>query len=271
MNNFICITCGVQFAATAVPPTHCPICEDDRQYVNAEGQKWTTLNDLRHDHHNIIKQVEPNLIGIGTSPRFAIGQRALLIQTPHGNLLWDSISFLDEETITAVNKLGGIDAIAISHPHFYSSMIEWSQALNAPIFLHESNREWVMRSDPLIQFWNGDTKEIWDGLTLIRTGGHFPGSTLLHWDAGAEGKGAIFTADTMMVVADRRYVSFMYSYPNLIPLPAHKVKRIVAAVEPFAFDRIYSGWWDSVVREDGKTAVSRSAIRYIQAIQPDSE
>jgi glyoxylase-like metal-dependent hydrolase (beta-lactamase superfamily II) len=270
MSNFICQTCGVQFTETAVPPTHCPICADDRQYINQNGQQWTTLAEMQQQHHNLIKPVAANLTGIGTEPKFAIGQRALLLQTAQGNVLWDCISYLDEATITAVNELGGIDAIAISHPHFYSSMVEWSHTFAAPIYLHESSRQWVMRPDADIHFWEGDTKSLWDGLTLVCTGGHFPGSTLLHWADGADGQGAIFTADTIMVVADRRYVSFMYSYPNLIPLSAASVQQIVDAVEPYDFAQIYSGWWDAVVREDGKTAVKRSATRYIEAIQAEA-
>jgi hypothetical protein len=116
------------------PPEHCPICEDERQYVGWGGQTWTTLEALRADYHNVIKSVEPGLTGIGTYPTFAIGQRALLVQTAQGNILWDCISLIDDPTIAAVQALGGISAIAISHPHFYSSMRgfeEMNQALKA--------------------------------------------------------------------------------------------------------------------------------------------
>ncbi|KAA3656426.1 MAG: MBL fold metallo-hydrolase [Chloroflexi bacterium] len=267
MNNFICQTCGTQFQASETAPAHCPICEDERQYIGKDGQQWTSLDDLRKTHHNLIQPVEPHLTGIGTEPRFAIGERALLVQTSQGNVLWDCISLLDDETITAVSTLGGINAIAISHPHYYASMIEWSRAFDAPIYLHAADRQWVMRPDPTIQFWEGETKSLWDGLTLIRGGGHFDGGTMLHWPAGADGRGALLTGDIIQVVADRRYVSFMYSYPNLIPLPAREVERMVATVAPFAFDRIYGAWWDTVVAEGAKTAVSTSAVRYIQAIQ----
>ena len=271
MNNYICQTCGTQFAATAVPPTHCPICEDERQYVGWEGQQWTTLAELQKDRHNEIKTVAPNLTGMGTSPGFAIGQRALLLQTEQGNVLWDCISLLDEATITAVNELGGIDAITISHPHFYSAMIEWSRAFDAPIYLHESNREWVSRPDSAIQYWQGETMQLWDGVTLIRGGGHFVGSSILHWVDANNSQGSIFTGDTIMVVADRRYVSFMYSFPNLIPLSADKVQAIVNKVIPYEFEQVYSAWWGKVVEQDGKTAVLRSAERYIQAIQSEEK
>ncbi|WP_420643720.1 MBL fold metallo-hydrolase [Candidatus Leptofilum sp.] len=266
MTHFICKTCGTQFPATAVPPANCPICEDERQYIGWEGQQWTTLAELQSTHHNKIEDEEPNLTGIGTVPNFAIAQRALLVQTPQGNLLWDCISLLDDETKTAVTEFGGIDAIAISHPHYYSSMIEWAHAFDAAIYLHAADQQWVMRPDPAIQFWEGETKTLWDGLTLIRGGGHFAGGTMLHWPADASGAGALLTGDIIQVVSDRRWVSFMYSYPNYIPLPIKKAREIVTAVSPYSFDRIYGAWWDRIVKSGAKTAVTRSAERYIAAL-----
>ena len=193
MENFICVQCGTQFAETAEPPSRCPICEDERQFVRHTGQEWTTLKQLAANHHNRIEDEAPLLLGIGTEPEFAIGQRALLLQSPGGNLLWDCISLLDDETIAEVNARGGIRAIAISHPHFYSSMIEWAECFDAQIFLHSADREWVMRKSLRIQFWEGSTLSLWDGLTLINCGGHFEGGTVLHWPTGANGKGALLT------------------------------------------------------------------------------
>ncbi|MBX3011610.1 MAG: hypothetical protein KF832_08875 [Caldilineaceae bacterium] len=266
MEQYICVTCGTQFPAAATPPSHCPICEDERQYIGYNGQQWTTLAALQQTHTNRVQMHEPHLTGIGTDPRFAIGQRALLVQTPGGNLLWDCITLIDDATIAQVKALGGIRAIAISHPHYYSCMVEWSWAFNAPIYLHEAEKPWVMRPDPAIHFWDGETHALWDELTLIRCGGHFTGGQVLHWPAGAEGKGVLLTGDIIQVVADRRWLSFMYSYPNLIPLSATKVRRIVNAVQPYAFDRIYSAWWDTITPEGAKAAVTRSAARYIQRL-----
>ncbi|MGE5601992.1 MAG: MBL fold metallo-hydrolase [Nitrososphaerales archaeon] len=266
MEHHICKTCGTQYPAGEQPPEHCPLCEDERQYVGPGGQQWTTLGELRATYHNVVKTVEPHLTGFGTHPDFAIGQRALLVQTPAGNVLWDCISLLDEPTCAVVNGLGGISAIAISHPHYYSSMVEWAHAFNAPVYLHAADRQWVMRPDPSVQFWQGETKELLPGLTLIRCGGHFEGGTVLHWSSGAEGRGALLAGDIINVVADQRWVSFLYSYPNQIPLPEPAIRRIWAAVEPFQFERIYSAWWPRTVASDGRAAVRRSADRYIRAI-----
>src|SRR5438445_3230159 len=269
MENFICIQCGTQFDATVDPPARCTICKDERQFVHYGGQQWKTLERLAADHHNRLEDEAPQLLGVGADPEFAIGQRALLLQSPAGNLLWDCISLLDQKTIAEVKARGGIRAIAISHPHFYSSMVEWSERFDAQIFLHAADRQWVMRESPRIQFWEGTTLSLWDGIMLINCGGHFEGATVLHWPAASRGggsKGALLSGDIITVVQDRRYVSFMRSYPNLIPLGPVATDRILETIEPFSFDQIYGGWWKANVLSDAKAAVVRSADRYLRAI-----
>jgi hypothetical protein len=267
MANYICTTCGVQFGMSEEPPPACPVCEDERQFVNWEGQQWTTLGELRHEYANTVRLEGQGITGIGTEPHFAIGQRALLVQTAVGNVLWDCISLIDSATVAAIQERGGLRAIAISHPHFYGAMVEWSRAFgHIPIYLHVDDRRWVMNPDAAIVYWSGDSHAISPGLTLVRCGGHFAGASVLHWAAGAGGRGALLTGDTIQVVQDRRWVSFMSSYANLIPLSAEAVRQIVAAVEPYAFQQIYGGWFGLNVASDAKAAVRRSAHRYLHAI-----
>jgi hypothetical protein len=267
MSNFICSTCGVQYADSVLPPEHCAICEDDRQYIGWTGQRWTTLDELRSAHRNRLDIEGPELISIGTRPKFAIGQRALHVRSTGANMLWDCLSLTDDRSVAAVQALGGVSALAISHPHYYAAMVEWSRALGGkPVYLHAADRQWVMRPDNAIVFWEGATREISRGLTLIHCGGHFPGATVLHWAEGAGGKGALLTGDVIQVGEDRKSLSFMYSYPNYIPLNATAVRRIVAAVEPFAFDAIYGAWFGRNVAGGAKDALHRSAERYISAI-----
>jgi len=266
MPCFICTTCGVQHADSILPPERCAVCEDERQYVGWSGQLWTTLAHLRATHTSVFRPKWPDLIGVGAEPAFAIGQRALLVRDPAFPLLWDCISLIDDATVAAVQAAGGIRAIAISHPHYYSCMVEWARAFDVPIYLHAADRSWVMRPDPAIVFWEGDTHRLADGLTLIRCGGHFPGATVLHWTRGAERRGALLASDVLQVGQDRRSVSFMYSYPNYIPLDAAAVRRIGAMLEPFAFDQIYGGWWQRNVPSGAKDVVHRSISRYLRAI-----
>lgn len=269
MPNFICQTCGVQFTelsiATSTPPSTCPICEDERQFVPESGQAWTTQHELQSQHRNDIKQVDTHLYSIKTTPRFAIGQQAHLIQTPEGNILWDCISFLDQATIETIQSLGGIKTIAISHPHFYSTMIDWAEVFDAELLIHKADEAYVMQPNSKIQFWDGERLELHSNLTLINSGGHFDGATVLHWPQGANGHGALLTGDIIDVAADNRWLSFMYSFPNKIPLSKAKIEAIVQSIDGVSFEKIY-GAFGGIVHEDAKAAVSRSAERYIKAI-----
>jgi hypothetical protein len=266
---YICVQCGVQYAETPAPPESCRICEDERQFVNPEGQAWTTLEEIRSGHRNELRGLEPGLTAITTVPAFAIGQQALVVESGDGNVLWDCISLIDEPTIEAVVAAGGLRAIAISHPHFYDTMVEWSRALgDVPIYLHAADREWVMRPDPAIVFWEGETLELGSELTLIRCGGHFEGASVLHWAGGAEGRGVLLSSDTLHVTPDRRRVTFMRSFPNHIPLSRTAVEGIVGSIDRFAFDRIYGGlkYWRKI-EADAKDVVRRSVERYTRAIE----
>jgi glyoxylase-like metal-dependent hydrolase (beta-lactamase superfamily II) len=214
-----------------------------------------------------MKSLETGLTGIGTEPKFAIGQRALLVQASNGNVLWDCVSLIDDASVKALEAIGGISSLAMSHPHLVGSMVEWSHAFgNVPIHLHSAHRQWVQRPDPVIHFWEGESLELDEGVTLYRCGGHFEGSTVLLWPDGADGLGVLLSGDTMYVAPDRRHVSFMYSYPNFIPLPASTVDSIVAKVMPLRFDRIYGHFFGLEIQVDAKSVVQRSAERYKQAI-----
>jgi glyoxylase-like metal-dependent hydrolase (beta-lactamase superfamily II) len=269
MEAFICRRCGVQYAPSERPPEGCPICEDERECVDWNGQHWTSLADLRAEgRQNHITAEEPGLAAIDTRPAVAIGQRALLVQTPHGNVMWDCVSLVDEASVDRVRELGGLAAIAISHPHFYASNAAWSQAFgDCPVYIHAADAEWVQYPHPAVKLWNGETLEIVPGITLIHTGGHFAGSQVLHWPAGCGGRGALLSGDTITVVMDRRYVSFMYSYPNLIPLGERAIHRILERVRPFPYERIYGGWNGRIVSVEGADALERSAERYLRAIR----
>lgn len=270
MTAWICATCGVQHADTLQPPDVCAICDDERQYVPPGGQRWTTLDELAAaGHRTQTRELEPGLLGIGIDPQFGIGQRALLVQTSAGNLLWDIPGFVDDQAIERVRALGGLAAVTASHPHFYGVMTEWSQAFGgAPILIPEADKQWVRRPDPAVELWSGH-REVLPGVTLIQCGGHFEGSAVVHWAAGAAGAGALLTGDTITVGPDG-YVSFMRSYPNLIPLPADQLYRIRAAVAPYPYERVYGGWWPRVIDSGGKEAVRYSAERYIAWLRGDA-
>jgi hypothetical protein len=263
---WICATCAVQQPESAEPPRHCPICEDERQYVGWQGQRWTTREELLADHRSVLREEEPDLLGVGVEPAVAIGQRALLVRTPGGNVLWDCVPVVDDDAAERIDRLGGIAAIAVSHPHFYAAVVDLADAFGATVHLPHADRQWVQRPSPRIEYFDEDVEPV-PGVTVARIGGHFDGAAVVHWPAGSEGRGALLTGDTITVVQDREWVSFMWSYPNLIPLDEGTIQDIAARVERFPFDRVYGGWWGRVVVRDGAAAVRRSADRYVARLR----
>ncbi len=264
---YVCATCAAHYPASGRTPEVCSICTDERQYVGAGGQRWFRHSELQEQHEMRFEEYEPGLWAVGLQPSIAIGQRALLVRTPSGNVLWDCVPVLTEAGRQRLLEHGGIRAIAVSHPHFYTGIALFARSFGAEVLLHEADRQHVTHPDERIQFWEGETLEVVDGVTLIRAGGHFAGGTVLHWAEGADGAGALLTADIIGVVPDRRYVSFLYSFPNQIPLPPREVERVGAAVEPFTFDRIYGGWQGNVIETGAKQVVRRSVERYRRAVE----
>jgi hypothetical protein len=265
---WICVTCGVQHAPSQKPPDACAICLDERQYVPLGGQRWTTLEEMRWSRYrNVLEELEPGLVAIRTERAFAIGQQAYLVRTPAGNVLWDCISLLDDNTIAEVNRLGGISAIAISHPHFYDSCVEWAHAFDAPIHLPAADRRWVMRPDSAIRHFEEDEIEPVEGTRLIRVGGHFHGSTVLLWRAGADGGGALLTGDSIATVGDPASITIMYSYPNRIPLSAAEVRDVADRAHRYPFDRLYAGWEGDVIVSGAGDAIRRSVERYAGMVE----
>jgi glyoxylase-like metal-dependent hydrolase (beta-lactamase superfamily II) len=264
MTRVICVACGVQFAESDRPPDVCPICTDERQYVRWGGQSWTNSDQLAADHRLVMRD-DAGVLAFGIEPKFAIGQRALLAATPDGNVLWDCVSMVSDEAVAEITRFGGLQAIAISHPHYYSVMADWSDAFGGiPVYIHADERKWVMRPHRSLVYWEGETLALNATLTLIRCGGHFAGAQVLHWKR--PGGNAILSGDVLQVVPTRRHVSFMYSYPNHIPLNAATVRKIAAAIEPFDFDHIYGAWWETNVIGGAKQAMKISVDRYLAAI-----
>ncbi|KAI9932822.1 hypothetical protein ASPWEDRAFT_166474 [Aspergillus wentii DTO 134E9] len=285
LDLLICTTCGVQHSTTD-NLSSCKICDDPRQYIPASGQSWTTLTTLhsKKTHHNefLPDKNHPNaLITIHTVPRFAIGHRALLCRTPSGkNLLWDCLTYLDEESITHINSLGGIHAIVISHPHYFGAALHWADTFACPVYLAGEDAEWVMRRDKSelrLVFWEGrEMVPLYDepGMVVIKTGGHFPGSAVLWWRGLGGGK--LLVADSIAVVPSGVYhvdrvpgtvsFTFMWSYPNMIPLSADQIHGIWKAIKHTEFEDAHGGFVGTDVRGNGKQKVLESAQIIVKAM-----
>lgn len=257
----ICATCAVEYQEPL--PEYCPICSDDRQYLPATGQRWTTLGDLTAAGQQLSwTDNEPGLTGVGTNPSVGIGQTMQVLTTPAGSVVWDPIGYLDDEACARVRALGPVLAIASSHPHMFGVQVEWAHRLGNPaVLVAAADREWLGREDPVVELWSG-FQEITAGVTLHQVGGHFRGSSVLHWVDGAAARGVLLTGDSVFPNADGRSVGFMRSYPNNIPLSGSVVERIVTQLEPLRYDRIY-GNFNNSIQTNAKALLRGSADRHI--------
>ena len=263
---WICQTCGVESAEAL---DVCAICADDRQWVPAGGQQWATLDELAAaGHQTRLRELEPGLFGLTAEPGVGIGQTAYLVVTSAGNLLYDPPGFIDDEGVRRVREQGEVAAIASSHPHMFGVQVEWSRALGGvPVLVSEPDIDWVARPDPIIRTWTGPL-EVVPGITLHQPGGHFPGSSVVHWPAGADGRGVLLAADTIQANPDRTSTTFMRSYPNRIPLSAAVVDRVTKAVEQLTFDRLYDNFGHTI-DTDARSVVRWSADRYMGWVRGD--
>lgn len=262
----ICATCGVEHVEALGT---CAICADERQWVPASGQAWTSLRELRESGHRVeIEALEPDLLGLKVTPSVGIGQQAHLVVTPAGSVLWDVPPFLDRPSVDRIHAMGAVLGIVASHPHMFGAQTVWSHALGqAPIFVCEPLLEWVQRPDAAITGWRG-SHELAPGLVLHELGGHFPGASVLHWASGAGGRGVLLSSDTIHGNPDGSTVTFMRSYPNRIPLSAAVVERLAAGVSSLPFERLYDNFGRGP-KNDAAAAVQRSAHRYVGWVRGD--
>lgn len=265
MTCFICVGCGTQYPASTEPPESCPVCTDDRQYVPAGGQRWTTHDNLVTELDARIED-DDGLTGVGIAQPFAIPQRALLVpSTDTGNILWDCISVVTPDAVDRLNQRGGIDLIAISHPHFYSSMVEWSDAFGGvPILVHHADRNWIQRTSQAVRTWSGDRLDLSPTVSLIHLPGHFPGSSALHWNRPE--RPALLTGDSLHVAADHRHITVMHSVPNYLPVGPNVIVDLRHRLDGLHFDDLYGFTWGLNIIGDARRQVDHSLDRYLDTI-----
>lgn len=257
----ICHGCG----APGDPAAPCPICTDARQFVPGGQQRWLTLDELRATHRNRIEPISDELISITTEPKFAIGQRALLLVSEGGNVLFDCVSLINPSSAAYLAALGGVDVIVLSHPHFYATATYWAEIFGADLVAHDLDRHWRPANGRFRPF-PGSRLEVIPGVWAIRLGGHFDGSSVLWWPAGEAGRGVLLTGDTISVGQDLSTTSFMYSFPNLIPLGPRQLDEIEAGLAGLEFDVLHAGFPGQSLPNKARDRVLASLARYRQHI-----
>ncbi|MGN6398358.1 MAG: hypothetical protein ACTHMI_22490 [Mucilaginibacter sp.] len=260
-DQMICCTCGTYFSAASAPRL-CTICNEERQYIPKGGQSWTNPGDLHNKHKITIHQLKEHLYELEITPQFAIGQRALLVLSQNGNVLWDCIPMLDKATIDFIQSKGGLKAIAFSHPHYYSNINDWADMFDCPVYIHENDAPYIIQKGPGIKLWQGEELALWDGIKIMLIGGHFEGSSILHVPFLSK-EGAILCGDTLFLSPSKKHFSVMRSYPNKIPLPLREIRRIKHRMSEISFDTFYGYVKAQNLDADVKAIFEKSMERYL--------
>ena len=267
MQAFICTACGTQYPPSASRSARCTICEDERQFVPLAGQSWTTLSRPRATS-TAGASMSPASSASARSPAFAIGQRALLMLTPNGNILWDCISLIDDATVTLIK--GARRAAMPSPSRTRTSTRRWRSGA-APSAACPSTPMPTMRAGscgPTRASSSGRARRLAaPGRDADPRRRPFPGRHHAALGQGAEGRGVVCAADIATVNMDRKSFTFMRSYPNFIPLSAEGARRIGAALAPFPFDRVYSHFFDRFIESGAKQILQASVDRYVAAVR----
>lgn len=257
-----CATCAVEYDARDLPPL-CPICADERQYLPSDGvQRW--MRPAEFAGRIDLVEREPDLFGLvvraDDGQDVGIDQQAKIVRTAHGTVMVDVPAAITAEAVSAVRELGPMRAIVPSHPHMFGPASAWSRALgDVDVWVAAADEGRLGRRPDALRLWEGRVALV-PGVTAWQPGGHFPGSTVVHWP-GADGRGVLLAGDTIAVNPDRRTVAFMRSYPNRIPLSAAVVERIAADVGTVEFDRLYSNF-EPRIAAGAREAVASSARRH---------
>ncbi|RRB02232.1 MBL fold metallo-hydrolase [Larkinella rosea] len=257
----ICTTCGTQYPPHQPVPELCTICNDDRQYIPENGQNWTTLPDLEKTYTVKISPLTDRIHSLKMQPDFAIANRALLVQSPGGNILWDCIPLPDAPTVALIRSMGGLKAIAFSHPHYYSTMNVWASLFDCPVYIHENDQPWIMYPSDSLQLWSGDSLSFWDGIRMIHTGGHFPGSCVLHIPSSSD-RGTLLCGDTLLLSRSKRHLAVMFSYPNQILLTRDEFVAFYKKAENLAFDSLYGAFENQDLTDNIMAVFTKSMQRY---------
>jgi len=196
-----------------------------------------------------------------------------LIKTPAGNVLWDCVALLDDETIDWIKSIGGLQAIVISHPHYYTTHLEWAETFDCPVYMSEEDSKWLCREDKKsVRKFIEEGKTELDipakdgkstGVKAIKLSGHFPGSLVVLYD------GRLGVADTLVTTPaglgnwgkkgrpeGMNSFGFYWSIPNLIPLPPDEIAEMWQVLNQYEFHSTHGAFVGTdIVAEDVKQRV----------------
>ena len=237
LSPYACSNCGHWQMYFALPP-HCPICSDVRNDLPDDGWDFRSLDEVRAALRCHRREVIPGVWEFWTTPRFGLDSHGWLLLEPEGNVSFEAAPCYDDESLAAIEGLGGIAVIAASHPHGYGALWQLQQHFDPPLLIQKEDLQWT-KAFRVTRPWD-ERHEIRPGLVLHHTGGHYEGHAVLH-DAR---RGAVFVGDALKLDFDEagrvRALSTHKAFHKQIPLSPNEARRYRSVFERLEFDTVFT-------------------------------
>lgn len=234
LRPYSCANCGHWQRWFAEPP-FCPVCTDVRNALPDDGWVWITPGDLA-DRQARWAEVAPGVTGYWVEPQVGLGTTGWVIETDAGLVGWEGAGFYPQESLAELRRRGGLVALGASHVHGYGALWQLQDELAPPVLaIGVDDLQWTKAFR--VTWPTDDRHELAPGLVMHRSGGHFPGHTVLH----DEGRGILFVGDLLKVDLDGDTpvgLSCHKAYHAQIPLSHDEIRQARALVERLQFDAV---------------------------------
>lgn len=234
MTPYLCTNCGFWQCYFAVPLS-CPVCTDFRHTPPEDGFHFLTPDKAAAETRTLWTGEDTEIVMLSNSPRIGIGPNGYLLRHPEGNVFFDGAAYYSPDALGLIRSLGGIKWLAASHPHAYGALWQLQEKFAPIVAIQAQDLSWTGAFSTAWPF--DESLELAPGLTLIRTGGHFAGHTILHW---AEKK-TLFAGD-MVKFHGTSEISTHKGFNRKIPMSHAEVRRYAEAIRDLEFDTVYTSF-----------------------------
>jgi hypothetical protein len=237
-----CTNCGHWQRWPAPGPLTCPVCADVRNALPEHGFEF--LTDKQVDEL-VIGFCRPTAVGgvteFGTEPRFGLDSRGWVVETDDGLLGFECAPWYTAPMLAELRRMeeekGALEVLAASHVHGYGAL--WQlQAELEPRVVAVGVHDLVWTKAFRVTWPADDVLELAPGLTLHRTGGHFPGHSVLHDSR----RGLLFCGDSLKVDLDDAGrpvgLSAHKAFHAQIPLSHAELREYLAVVAELEFGAV---------------------------------
>ncbi|WP_216870622.1 MBL fold metallo-hydrolase [Modestobacter excelsi] len=239
---FACTNCGHWQRWPAPGPQVCPVCADVRNALPEHGFEFVTPKQADELVTGFWRPTAvAGITEFGTEPRFGLDSRGWVIETDAGLVgfecaPWYTHAMLAELRRMAAGK-GGLDVLASSHVHGYGALWQLQLELEPrTVCVGVRDLEWTKAFR--VTWPADDVLELAPDLVLHRTGGHFPGHSVLHDSR----RGVLFCGDSLKVDLDADGnpvgLSAHKAFHAQIPLSHGELREYLAVVAELEFGAV---------------------------------